>query len=76
METGAVVAVLVDCDARKFAYVMSIHKGIIWLLLGILAEVPPLVRWASFLGMLSSLVMPQVFIFLNLNGIFPFSPAH
>ena len=52
---------------------MFTHEGIIWLLLATMAEVPPTVRLSILLAPLPfSLIAihAQVFIFLNLNGMF------
>jgi hypothetical protein len=48
LDTGAVAAVFVEGDIHKFTNVMFTHKGIIWLLLATVAEVPPTVRLGIF----------------------------
>ena len=52
---------------------LSIRKGVVWLILATLAEVPPAVSSASILAhplFAYHLVTSQVLIILNLNGIF------
>jgi len=79
LDTGAIVAVL-GCDTHNFTNVMSVPKGIIWLLLATIAEVTPTVRLESLDILLGRLIhrhlVPQVFLLLNLNGIFPSSTAN
>jgi hypothetical protein len=78
LDTGAAVAVL-GCDTHKFTNVMSVPKGIIWLLLATVAEVTPTVCLEPLDIPLGHPVhrhlVPQMFLLLNLNGIFPFSTA-
>ena len=53
---------------------LLIHKGLIWLLVAIIAEVPPVVSGSILVPILSihCEFMCQVFICLNLNGILSF----
>ena len=54
---------------------LSVRKGVMWLLLATLAEVPPTVSPACFLAhplFVHHLRTFQVLIILNLNGIFYF----
>jgi hypothetical protein len=39
------MAILVACDAHNFINMMSVHKGVIWLLVSTVAKVPPVVRF-------------------------------
>jgi len=58
---------------------MTSLKGIIWILLAAAAEVPAAVRLCTLFVPLVSAhrhLMPQVLIFLNLNGMFSFYPTH
>jgi hypothetical protein len=79
LDTGAVAAVL-GCDAYDFTNVISLLKGIIWLLLATVAEITPTVCLEPLDILLVNLIyrylIPQVFLLLNLNGIFPFSTAN
>ena len=70
--------VFTGCGAHSFPYGIFVYKGIVWLLLATVAELPPTVRLGILLASLifaHGYFVPQVFIFLNLNGIFSFSPA-
>jgi hypothetical protein len=53
LETGAVMMFMTDYDAHSLINVMSVLKGIIWLLLATVAEVPPSVRWPAGVGYLT-----------------------
>ena len=56
-----------------YAYTVArIHKGVIWLLVATIAEVPPAVSDWTHIPLLSAYldIMPQVFLCLNLNGRF------
>ena len=67
---------LVGCS--QLTNVTSI-KGIVWILLAVAVGVPPAVRLCTLFVPLVSPhrhLTPQVFILLNLNGMFSFSPAH
>jgi len=59
----------------QFTHILSIPKGVIWLLLAAIAEVPPTVGSSCFNSLLFSLPpsASQVFLKLNLNGS-SFSP--
>lgn len=62
---------LIVCEAHNF-HVPSVYKGVIWLLLATVAEVPPTVCLDILLAPLVFAhrpYLPQVSIFLNLNGI-------
>jgi len=65
-------------DCRSFLLdVISIQKGLIWLLLTTVAELPPLVCLAGFLRhhLANHFFASQVFVSLDLNGIpFPSNP--
>jgi hypothetical protein len=59
----------------------TVLKGLIWLFLSIIAEVPPVVSGINsmylFLPFIVVTLLPsQVFISLNLNGMLPFSPVY
>jgi hypothetical protein len=62
----------------SFTDVPSIPKGVIWLLVAAIAEIPPVVSPAHFLlpSFNSPLLASQVFICLNLNGNFYLAPAY
>lgn len=60
---------------------ISVHQGLIWLLIATVAEVPPVVRLAILLDrspllLAHSYSTSQVFVFLNLNGRILFSRIH
>jgi hypothetical protein len=50
--------------------VVRIHKGVIWLLVATIAEIPPAVSGWTRVPLLSAYrdIMSQVFLILNLNG--------
>ena len=54
---------------------VRIHKGVIWLLVATIAEVPPAVSGLTHVPLLFAYrdIIPQVFLCLNLNGRFNFS---
>ena len=47
-----------------------VRKGLIWLLLATVAEVPSAVRLAILFHLFLLLIAPQTFMLLNLNGEF------
>ena len=57
---------------------ISVRKGLIWLLVATVAEVPTTVRLGSFSPLLfaDSLFISQVLLFLNLNGLYQFIPSN
>jgi hypothetical protein len=59
------------CDALEPLTLFPILKGIIWLLIATVAEVPPTASFASLpiYHFSHHYMNDQVFIFLNLNGI-------
>jgi hypothetical protein len=62
------------CSSRSllstFSDVLSAYKGVVWLLLATIAEVPPVVSLATSLALLSHFThySIQVLMCLNLNG--------
>lgn len=70
LETGEVLAILRWPQFSPSADVISIQKGLIWLLLTTIAELPPLVCLAGFLRhhLANYSFSSQVFICLDLNG--------
>jgi hypothetical protein len=54
--------------------VVRIRKGIIWLLVATIAEVPPAVSGWTYVPLFSAYrdIMSQLFLCLNLNGISTF----
>jgi len=77
LDPGAVVASLAGC--LRVTNVILDLKGIIWLLLASVIQVPQLVRLHVFLEptiVSHHRFASQVFIFLNLNGTFSFFPTH
>jgi hypothetical protein len=57
---------------------LPVRKGLIWLVLAIIAEVPPLVSEAKSMHASSPFIVKlpsQVLIYLNLSGRLPFRPV-
>ena len=72
MDTGRNIIVLLICRALSLATCFSVRKGVLWLLIATVAEVPPAVNLAcSPVHPVSLITMQtsQVLIILNLNGI-------
>jgi hypothetical protein len=72
LETGGIATISLSCDALSILTCFRFCKGIMWLLLATVAEIPPLVSSAysfsrPFYAHLH--VTSQVLIVLNLNGI-------
>jgi hypothetical protein len=49
---------------------MSIRQGLIWILIAAISEIPTVVRLAFLLNRSFLFIMSQVFMILDLNGIF------
>jgi hypothetical protein len=63
----------------QFTYLFPLLKGVIWLVIATVAEIPPTVCPTSFLVCLFlpiTMQTSQVFITLNLNGIVAFVPVY
>lgn len=66
------VILVLNRDPFNSLILFHFGKGIIWLLLALAAEVPPMVSLTNFLlasFSLNSNFISQVFIILNFNGI-------
>ena len=76
METGGLLVLLAGRGVLCPLICCSIHKGLIWLLVAIIAEIPLVVSGLFLVPALSihCEFMSQVFICLNLNGRFLLCP--